>query len=62
MCPMRGEDREERQHLFVHCGKVYRLWVRVAKMCELNFVGANNVGSNFDVWCHAHPKGPTEII
>lgn len=43
-------------HLFVHCGRTYKLWARVAKMWSLNFVRARDVGTNFDIWCHVIPK------
>lgn len=37
----------ESHHLFVHCGRVYMLWTRVAKMWDLNFMGASNVSVKF---------------
>lgn len=48
-CPISGDAREESEHLFVHCRKINMLWVRVAKLWDLNFVGTGDVASSFDI-------------
>lgn len=62
VCPICGERKKENWHLFVHYGQIYMLWARVAKLWGVNFVGAEGIGMNFDVWCHALPKGQRESI
>lgn len=34
----------------------------MAKLWDLNFVGAEDVGMSFDIWCQALPKGLRELI
>lgn len=32
VCPICNKEKEERKHICVHCGQIYRVWVRVAKL------------------------------
>lgn len=38
------------------------MWASVAKLWTLHFVGAGNVASYFEIWCHVLPKAPREMV
>lgn len=56
LCPICNEEKEKSKHR-VHCGRVYGVWAKVAKLWDLNFVGDRNVVTTFDVLFDVLPKG-----
>lgn len=58
----RPEVVQESRHIFVHCGRVYMVWVRVAKLWHMNYVGAQDVVRNLEVWFNMFPKGQKSCI
>lgn len=62
MCAICAEEREDNRHSFLHCGRVYKMWARLAWIWGLNFVGLGDKGTNFDVWVHIMLWGTKMII
>lgn len=61
-CHLCEVGRENSRHLFIHCSCVYRLWSKVAGMWGLYYVGAEEVPTSFDVWCHMPVDGIKSTI
>lgn len=53
---------EETHHLFVHCRRIYRMWLRVTKLWDINFVGACDVSTCFEIWTKVVLKGLRALI
>lgn len=62
VCHVCREDKEVIYYLFVQCSRIYRLWVKVAKLWGSNFVGACDVGISFDIWCYAILKDLRDLV
>lgn len=49
VCSFCSASKEESQHIFVHCDRVYNVWIKVTRLWEMNFIGTGDVATNFDV-------------
>lgn len=49
VCPIHKEGKDVSRHLFLHCDIVYKVWASVASLWGVNFVGARDVASIFEV-------------
>lgn len=56
MLPIYNEGKDESKHVFVHCDWVYRLWARVTKLWNMNFIEVGDVITTLDVWFHTFPR------
>lgn len=46
-CPICDRDSETGQHIFLHCDRIYKLWL--ASLWGRNFVGASDMTTCFEV-------------
>lgn len=46
---LRKRNRESKHH-FVQCGQIYRVWTKVVKLWDMNYVGPWDVVSTLEIW------------
>lgn len=56
------DDIENSRHLFIHCKWVYKVWSKVTKLQNMNFVEARDVVSTTDICLHMILMGPNVCI
>lgn len=56
VCSLCDEDKKKSQYLFQRCNRVYTLWFSVAKVLNIRFVGARDIGTCLNYWFNLHVR------
>lgn len=62
ICPICSREKMDSKHLFLHRGRFYKLRTRVTNLWDMNFMGASNLVTSFEISFHAYPRGSKEHV